>query len=367
MARELSNPHSSAADDAQLLPSAASAISRIREVLSKARHQALAAVNSAMVQAYWEVGREIVEEEQRGKGRAGYGHNLIENLSLQLTEEFGKGFTATNLRYMRQFYQAFPIHHALRDELSWSHYRLLSRIDRPEARAFYETECVAARWSTRELERQIGSLLFDRLALSTSGAAVRQAAQAGSETFGPQQLLRDPYVLEFTGLQERTDYLESDLEAALMDKLQQFLLELGRDFFFVARQKRITVDGDHFYVDLVFYHRELRCFVLIDLKVGQLTHGDIGQMLFYTGYFEQQETREGENPPIGLILCTDKNESVVRYTLSGRAERVFASKYQLHLPSEEELKRELERERDQILASTQESPKLADDDSKSPI
>lgn len=191
---------------------------------------------------------------------------------------------------------------------------------------------------------------------------MRQVAQESVELFAPEQLLRDPYVLEFTGLQEKTDYLESDLEAALMDKLQQFLLELGRDFFFVARQRRITVEGDHFYVDLVFYHRELRCFVLIDLKVGQLTHGDIGQMLFYTGYFEQEEVREGENPPIGLILCTDKNEAVVKYTLSGNAQRVFASKYQLHLPTEEELKRELVRERDQILALHSEDQAIADDE-----
>ncbi len=305
-----------------------------------------------MVGAYWEIGREIVEEEQRGQARASYGNSLLESLSQSLSQEFGKGFDISNLRNMRQFYLSFPIQDALRPELSWTHYRLICRVDRAEARAFYERECITGRWSTRELKRQINSLLFDRLALSSSGEAVHQAAQTGTELFAPEQMLRDPYVLEFTGLQERVDYLETDLESALMDRLQQFLLELGRDFFFVARQRRITVDGDHFYVDLVFYHRTLRCFVLIDLKVGQLTHADIGQMLFYTGYFEQEEMREDENPPIGLILCTDKNEAVVKYTLSGRAERVFSSKYQLHLPSEEELKRELERERDQILASS---------------
>lgn len=297
-----------------------------------------------------------MEEEQRGQARASYGNNLLESLSQSLSEEFGKGFDVSNLRNMRQFYLSFPIQDAVRPELSWTHYRLLCRVDRIAARAFYERECIAARWSTRELKRQINSLLFDRLALSTSGEAVRQAAQTGVELFAPEQMLRDPYVLEFTGLRERVDYLETDLESALMDRLQQFLLELGRDFFFVARQRRITVDGDHFYVNLVFYHRTLRCFVLIDLKVGQLTHADIGQMLFYTGYFEQEEMREDENPPIGLILCTDKNEAVVKYTLSGRAERVFSSKYQLHLPSEEELKRELERERDQILASSDIEP-----------
>lgn len=231
-----------------LLPSAEPAISRIRELLLSARHQALSAVNKAMVQAYWEIGREIVEEEQRGKGRASYGRNLIETISKQLTEEFGKGFTATNLRYMRQFYQAFPIHHTLRDELSWSHYRLLSRVDRLAARSFYEQECVEGQWSTRELERQIGSLLFDRLALSTGGEKTREFAKMNAEMFSPEQLLRDPYVLEFTGLQERTDYMESDLEAALMDKLQQFLLELGRDFFFVARHCISLEDTSCLYV-----------------------------------------------------------------------------------------------------------------------
>lgn len=230
----------------------AQAFTRIRAILQQARGQALMAVNAAMVKAYWEVGREIVEEEQSGQERAGYGQGLLAELADKLTAEFGRGFTATNLRYMRQFYLAFPIHHTLRDELSWSHYRLLSRIEKLEVRAFYEVEAVQSRWSTRELERQIASLLYERLALSRDKAGVRALAEHGAQAFEPTHLVRDPYVLEFTGLPEQGSWLESDLEQALIDHLQNFLLELGRDFFFVARQKRLTLDGDHFYIDLVF-------------------------------------------------------------------------------------------------------------------
>lgn len=342
-------PTSSAETD--LLPSAADTIARIRDTLRRARQSALLAVNAAMVQAYWQIGRELVEEEQRGAARAGYGQHLLELLSAQLSSEFGRGFDVSNLRNMRVFYSAFPIQDAVRPELSWTHYRMLSRIEPPQTRAFYEVEAVRSRWSTRELERQIASLLYERLALSRDKEGVRALAEHGAEAFEPSHLARDPYVLEFTGLPESNSWQESDLEAALMDRLQEFLLELGRDFFFVARQKRITIDGDHFYIDLVFYHRTLRCFVLLDLKVGRLTQGDIGQMLLYTGYYEQEETRHDENPPIGLILCTDKNEAVVRYTLSGSTQQVFASRYQLHLPTEDELRRELERERDALLAA----------------
>ena len=246
---------------------------------------------------------------------------------------------------MRGFYLAFPNVDALRQELSWTHYRLLARVQNEAARALYTQEAIQARWSTRELERQIGSFLFERLAKSRDETGVRTLVEHGETAFKPTDLLRDPFVLEFTGLPERHAWQEADLEQALIDRLQEFLLELGRDFFFVARQKRITIDGDHFYIDLVFYHRTLRCFVLIDLKTGKLTQQDIGQMLLYTGYFEAEEMREGENPPVGLILCADKNEAVVRYTLGQRAEQIFAARYQLYLPTEEELRRELERER----------------------
>ncbi|HZG65885.1 MAG TPA: PDDEXK nuclease domain-containing protein, partial [Herpetosiphonaceae bacterium] len=332
---------------------AAQTLQRIRDILARSRSQALQSVNAAMVQAYWHIGREIVEEEQRGSGRAGYGARLIETLARTLTADFGRGFTHTNLWYMRQFYLTYPNLHALRGELSWTHYRLLLKVDRPEARAFYEVEAVQSHWSTRELERQINSLLFERLALSRDKEGVLRLAEQGAQPYSPADLVRDPFVLEFTGLPERGLYPESELEEALMNRLQEFLLELGSDFFFVARQKRLTIDGEHYKLDLLFYHRSLRCFVLIDLKIGKLTYADIGQMLLYVGYYEAEETRDGEGPPVGIILCTDKSEAVVRYTLSGSAQQVFAARYQMHLPTEEELQRELVRERDAFLLEQQ--------------
>ena len=359
-----------------------------------------------MVAAYWRIGREIVEEEQRGQSRAKYGSFLIKQLSDRLTADFGRGFSVANLKLIRQFYLTFrdrsveigytpssqsPLSHAEPDEvphsasapdtgrlalepqtapcpsrilgkpldpgLSWSHYRTLMRVSNPEARSFYEVECAQALWSVRELERQIDSLLFERLARSRDRESVAALARNGHEVNQAADLIKDPYVLEFIGLPESSRWLESELEEALTDRLQQFLLELGRDLFFVARQKRITIDGDHFYIDLVFYHRELRCFLLIDLKVGRLSQEDIGQMLLYTGYFEAEEVRNGENPPIGLILCTSKNEAMVRYTLKDNARQVFASRYKLYLPSEEELAEEIKRERHQF-----EMQRLIEDD-----
>lgn len=333
-------------------PSAAECLQRVRTILQSSRHHALQTVNAAMVEAYWQIGREIVEEEQRGQDRAIYGAHLINELSAALTQEYGKGFIPRNLRYMREFYRAFPNWNAVRSKsqelLSWTHYRLLARVEKPEARAFYAVECAKSHWSTRELERQIASLLYERLTLSTDKDGLLALTKTGHEPCRPEDLIKDPYVLEFTGLPQFPQMTESSLEQALMDRLQAFLLELGRDIFFVARQKRITLDGDHFYVDLVFYHRRLRCFLLIDLKVGKLTQQDIGQMLLYTGYYEAEEMQEGENAPIGLILCTDKNEAVVRYTLSKTDQAVFASRYQLYLPTEEELRAELRRERDAL-------------------
>lgn len=359
--------------------SSTSCIERIREILRTARNKALQSVNAAMVEAYWEVGREIVEEEQRGESRASYGDQLLAQLSARLTEELGKGFSEPYLRQIRQFYLVYrdrnraslplpaataqpadsqdpgiryspssesgeAIGRAFSPGLSWTHYRLLMRVDRPDARAFYEVECERSRWSVSELQRQISSLLFERLARSRDKAGVMELAREGHDVQRPSDLVKDPYVLEFVGLPDNNRWVEKDLEQALIDRLQQFLLELGRDLFFVARQRRITVDGDHFYVDLVFYHRTLRCFLLIDLKVGRLTQQDVGQMLLYTGYYEANEIQPGENPPIGLVLCTDKNEAAVRYTVGPRADQVFAARYQLHLPTEEELVTELKRE-----------------------
>jgi len=317
----------------------------IKAVLEKARSTAYRAVNFAMVQAYWEIGRIIVEDEQKGAERAEYGKALVKELSVRLTRDYGKGFTESNLKYMRQFYLTFQNSHALRDELSWTHYRLILKVEKEEARNFYMLEAIKDNWSTRVLERQINSLLYERLALSKDKRKVLELSTKGLVIQEPEDIIKDPYVLEFLDLKESRNFLEKDLEHALIDKLQAFLLELGKGFSFVARQRRITVDGDHYYIDLVFYNYVLKCFVLIDLKVGKLTHQDIGQMDFYARYFEKEEKLDGDNPSIGLILCSDKNETMVRYTLLEDSKQIFASKYKLYLPTERELKAELERER----------------------
>jgi predicted nuclease of restriction endonuclease-like (RecB) superfamily len=318
---------------------------RIKTILVEARAGAYRAINTAMVAAYWEIGRVIVEQEQQGQQRAEYGQALIAELSNRLKSEFGKGFDPSNLAKMRAFYLAYPILDAVRPELSWTHYRLLLRVEKPEARAFYEVEAVNSRWSTRELERQIHSLLFERLALSRDREGLLALAEKGHEIQQPSDLIKDPYVLEFTGLPLGERYLESDLEQALIDKLREFLLELGKGFAFMARQQRITLDGQHYWIDLVFYNRLTRCFVLIDLKVGALTHQDLGQMQMYVNYYQREITASDENPPIGIVLCTDKSEAVVRYTLPEDNQQIFASRYKLYLPTETELAAELQRER----------------------
>jgi predicted nuclease of restriction endonuclease-like (RecB) superfamily len=317
---------------------------KISEVLKQARSSAWQAVNSAMVTAYWEIGKVIVEKEQEGKERAKYGKSLIEKLSERLAKEFGRGFSASNIWDMRIFYLTYPILQAVPRELSWTHIRLLLHIEKPEARAFYEKEAVNARWSTRELERQINSLLFERLALSKDKSGVLELAQKGQEIHNPTDLVKDPYVLEFTGIPESAKLLESTLEEALITRMQQFLLELGKGFSFVGRQQRITLDGDHFYIDLVFYNRFTKSFILIDLKRGKLTHQDIGQMQMYVNYYKREITTPEENPPIGIILCAEKNNAVVRFTLPDENKQIFISKYKLYLPTEEELIQELEKE-----------------------
>ena len=324
----------------------------IATVLYEARATAYRAVNIAMTQAYWQIGRIIVEEEQQGDHRAEYGVGLIIALSKRLTAEFGKGFTETNLKYMRLFYHAFPIRRALRDELSWTHYRLLLKVEKADARNFYLEETVRSNWSTRELDRQISSLFYERLLLSADRAKALELSAEGHILRTPKDMIKDPYVLEFLGIRQNHTLLEKDLEQALMDRLQEFLMELGKGFAFVARQKRITIDGDHFYVDLVFYNFLLKCFVLIDLKIGKLSYQDTGQMDFYVRYFEKEIAQEGDNPTVGLILCSEKSEALVRYTLLADSEQIFASKYKLHLPTEEELARELTDERAQIEQET---------------
>ena len=316
---------------------------QIASILDAARERAYAAVNFAMVEAYWEIGRSIVEE-QGGKERAEYGEALLQGLAERLTADFGKGFDARELRKMRQFYLSFPIRDALRPELSWTHYRRLSRIPDSEARMWYMNECAESHWSTRQLERQINTMFRERLLASKDKEAVSAEIQKSVPARRPEDIIRDPYVLEFLGLSDDAAFRESDLEQALITHLQKFLLELGRGFAFEARQKRITFDGRHFYIDLVFYNYLMRCFVLIDLKMGDLTHQDLGQMQMYVNYYTRELMNEGDNPPIGIVLCADKSDSVVEYTLPQDNDQVFAAKYLPYLPSKEELARELSTE-----------------------
>ncbi len=336
---------------------------RIRQILESARTRVARTVNTTQVVANWLIGREIVEEEQEGKKRAGYGEQLITELSEKLQKDFGVGYGTTNLKLFRQFFLAYPrflkgrIGHTLSDQslsagetqvntilaypaeightpcdqlwepgllhpnLSWSLYRHLVRVESSNARAFYEIEATQNNWSARELERQINSLLYERLALSKDKKGLMRLAKKGQEIQRPIDAFKDPVVMEFLDLPTSPKLVESDLEQALINNLQTFLLELGKGFAFVSRQERITLDGDHFYIDLVFYHTVLKCFVLIDLKVGKLTHQDLGQIQLYVNYFDRERRTEGDNPTLGLILCTDKNDAVVRYTLGPDQEK----------------------------------------------
>lgn len=347
----------------------------IRAVLEEARAGAYRAVNAAMVQAYWQVGRLIVEHEQGGAKRAAYGEAVLEDVSRRLTAEFGRGFTATNLRYMRQFYRAFPIRHALRDEsdragkrnaarsdlairhpardespnlrpeLSWTHYRLLLAVEDPQAREWYLHEAAEQHWSSRQLERQISVLYYERLLASRRKAPVRKEAGEKLAAVAPEQFIRDPYVLEFLDLKDYPALRESAVEHAIIDNLQAFLLELGKGFSFVARQRRMRFEDEDFYVDLVFYNYLLKCFVLIDLKVGKLTHQDLGQMDSYVRMFDAHARPAGDNPTIGLILCSKKNEAIAKYSVLSEARQIFAAKYVKVLPTEQVLRQEIERER----------------------
>ena len=332
-------------DDEKLIPYADhSAFNAIRSLLIDARTVVYKAVNFAMVQTYWEVGKQI--EEAVGD-RAEYGKGLLYFLSENLTAEFGKGFTITNLRTMRQFYQTFPIRHTLCGELSWSHYRRLIRIDNNERRAFYLKECVEQNWSVRQLERQINSFFYERLLKTPNDDKdeVKNEIQKLEPKMDAEYILKDPYILEFLDLAENKKYHENDLEQALIDNLQKFLLELGKGFSFVDRQKRITADGDHFYIDLVFFNYILNCFVVIDLKTGKFTHQDVGQIDFYVRYYDDKLKLPEHNPTIGILLCADKNETIAKYSVLNDNKNLFASKYMLYLPTVEELEREIERER----------------------
>lgn len=322
--------------------------------IEQARDQVRQAVNTAMVQSYWEIGRLIVEQEQQGESRAAYGKQQLQQLSGQLTERLGKGFDVTNLRNMRAFYQAFPIRDALRLELSWTHYRTLLRLENPAARDWYLQEAISQSWSARALERQISTLYYERLLASKEKAAVEHEAQANTQPLAEsaKDYLRDPYILDFLNLQDQT-YQESELEQAIISNLQQFLLELGKGFAFVERQQRIRFDDQDFYIDLVFYNFKLKCFLLVDLKLGKLKHQDIGQMDTYVRLYDEQRKGDDDNPTIGLVLCSEKSEAVVKYSVLADQKQLFAAKYLPYLPTEEELKRELEREREQAIAQLQ--------------
>lgn len=379
-------------------------LARIRGIWQAAQTQAARSVNTAHICANWLIGQQIVEAEQGGDKRAGYGRALLKTLSEQLgapdrgsQRGRSEGFSVSALQYMRAFYLGYPgllpnqhavrgesgeleIQHAVRVEsatatvtagpaaaapwrpgalhpgLAWTHYRALLKVGRREARDFYEIEAVKNAWSARQLERQINSLLFDRLAKSRDKSGVLALASQGLEPTQPAELIKDPYVLEFLGLPEQPRLNEGQLEEALISQLQGFLLELGSGFAFIGRQRRLTLDGDHFYPDLVFYHVRLKCYVIIDLKVGKLDHADLGQMQLYVNWYDQEMLAEGDNPSIGLILCTEKNDAVVRYVLAERSRQIFASRYQLYLPTEaqlqDELRRELARVEDEAPATT---------------
>lgn len=320
----------------------------IKETLLISRNQAYSAVNFAMVQAYWHIGRIIVEHEQNGSLRAEYGKAVLQGLSERLTEEFGKGFDVRNLRNMRAFYRAFPKWNAVRSELTWTHYRALLRVEDDAARRWYMEECIKSGWSSRQLERQISTLYYDRLLASRDKSPVIAEAGELIEPLSAENFIKDPYVLDFLDLKNYPALRESDLEQALIDKLQEFLLELGRGFCFVARQKLMRYEDEDFYLDLVFYHSILKCHVLIDLKIGKLTHGDAGQMDSYIRMFDALYKNDDDNPTIGIILCSQKNEAIVKYSVLNDAKQVFASKYRLTLPSAEELQRQIEEERRRI-------------------
>lgn len=312
----------------------------VREYIIVAQKQVSTAVNSAMVSAYWNIGKQIYEVCGESE-RAEYGKQLLQYLSERLTAEFGKGFTASNLRNMRQFYMIFPNCDALRSELSWTHYRSLMRVSDEAAREFYLEEAVKSGWSSRQLDRQINSFYYQRILASQDKSSVA----AEIDTLEPkpeyEKIIKDPYVLEFLDLPANEHFYESELEQALIDHLQKFLLELGRGYSFVARQKHFNMDGRHFYIDLVFYNYILKCFVLIDLKIGDLTHQDIGQMQMYVNYYTRRMMNEGDNPPIGIVLSADKSDTLVEYTLPEDNRQIFAAKYLPYMPTKEELKREL--------------------------
>jgi predicted nuclease of restriction endonuclease-like (RecB) superfamily len=322
-------------------------IKDIQQIIFYSRDRAVRSVNSERVLMYWQIGKRIFEEEQEGMDRAEYGTFLIKDIASALEPEFGTSFSARQLERFRQFYRAFSNASALRTEFSWTHYKLLMSIENPMKRDFYEAESTKNKWTSRELERQLNSQFYERLLLSTDKEEVLAIAKKERIPESPSEIIKDPMILEFLGLKRESSYYEKDLESAIITHLQDFLLELGNGFSFVARQKRIHLDGDDFFIDLVFYNRLLSCFVLIEIKTQKLTHQDLGQLQMYVNYYDREEKLQHEKPTIGILLCANKNNSMVKYALPETNQTIFASSYQLYLPSEkqllEELKKELEK------------------------
>lgn len=321
-------------------------LSDIKSIIAKARTGAVRSVNFERVKMYWAIGKVIFEEEQEGAQRAAYGEFLIKSISEELQPQFGKGFSIRQLERCRQFYIKFPIASALRTQFSWTHYKILLPIENEDKRAFYIGETEKNNWSTRQLERQINSHLFERLLKSNDLESVLAIARSEQEPVAATEIIKDPMVLEFLGLKREAAYYEKDLENAIITQLQDFLLELGNGFSFVARQKRLHIDGDDFFVDLVFYNRLLQCFVIVEIKTHKLTHQDIGQLQMYVNYYDRFEKAGHENPTIGLLLCADKNEAMVKITLPKENKNILTSKYQLYLPTEQQLIEEMKKQID---------------------
>jgi predicted nuclease of restriction endonuclease-like (RecB) superfamily len=323
-----------------------SIINEIKSIITESGQAAIKAVDHHRVLMYWKIGKRIFEEEQEGRNRAGYGKYLINYLSKQLQPQFGSGYSSRNLNLFRQFYRAFPIAHTLSAQLSWSQYVLLLRIDNQNKKDFYISEAIKNHWTVRQLERQINSHLYERLLASNDKDSVMAVARGDKQPSEAKEIIKDPMVLEFLGLRQNPSYYEKDLESALITHLQDFLLELGNGFAFIARQKRIHLDGDDFYADLVLYNRILQCFVILEIKTHKLTHQDIGQLQMYVNYFDRKEKLKQENLTIGILLCTEKNNTVVKYSLPEDNKTIIASKYELYLPSEQQLIEEIQKGRE---------------------
>lgn len=320
----------------------------VRKIILSSRGLATRSINSHRVLMYWKIGRRIVEDEQGGAPRAEYGAYVIPSLASRIEPEFGSGFSARQLELARQFYRVYPIANALRSQLNWSQYRMLIRIPEPDKREFYELESVRNGWSGRETERQINAALYERLVLSSDKESVMAVARRERLPERPGEIIKDPMMLEFLDLKPQATYYERDLESALITHIQEFLLELGNGFTFVSRQRRILLEDDEFYIDLVFYNRLLRCFVLFELKRGKLTHQDLGQLQMYVNYFDREEKLPDESPTVGVLLCADKNDAVVRFSLPEYNTTILASRYQLYLPTEDQLVSELRREMSKV-------------------